>query len=83
MDMTLSFSEVAITGLQRLATDGGHEDVAAFCYAVCIEKAGEGVRKNAVASDAERLAKLNAAPKALRDQIDAIEVTDPVVIIKG
>ena len=74
MDITITFSDIAAKGLQRLATDGGHEDIKAFCYAILIAKAGEGIRLTENAVDAVRLAKIAAAPKELRDQIDAISI---------
>ena len=79
MDITITFSEIAAKGLQRLATDGGHADIAAFCYAILIAKAGEGLRLTENAVDAVRLAKIAAAPKELRDQVDAVKLTEAVL----
>ena len=74
MDITLTFSDHATAGLQRIAKQRGHADITALCYATMIEIAGPGCAAIASDADAKLLAKAKAAGPELKAQIEAVEI---------
>lgn len=80
MNITLTFTDHAAAGLQRVAENRGHEDVRALCYATMIEIAGAGCAGLAAEEDAALLAKLKAAPKAVQDQVGAVKLAEAEIV---
>ena len=72
MDITITLSDIAVKGLAHVAVVRGHQDVSALCHAVLVELAGQGLRASELQTDSTLLAKVKAAPKEIRDAVDAI-----------